>query len=105
MMAQLVLDDESLRSPDRSPEWDDQLAATESAAGGRFVASVSGVERWRRAEKAPMADAIGVSLEVMGYVVHLPKHPRWCSTRRRSGLGRLRPACRAASGVRRARST
>lgn len=75
MMAQLVLDDESLHSSERPPEWDDQMAATESAAGGRFVASVSGVERWRRAEKASMADAIEASLEVMGYVVHLPKIP------------------------------
>lgn len=72
MMAQLVLDDESLRSPDRPPEWDDQLAATEAVTAARFVGSVSGVERWRRAEKATLSDAIEVSLEVMGYLVTLP---------------------------------
>lgn len=75
LAAELILDDASLRSADRPAAWDDQLAAVGSTASGRFVASVSAVERWRRAERATVADALTAALQIMGYVVTLPRIP------------------------------
>ncbi|MCU1361674.1 MAG: uncharacterized protein JWN99_2963 [Ilumatobacteraceae bacterium] len=73
MAAGLVLDDPSLRSPDRPPEWDDQLAAMAETAGNRFVASVTAIERWRRSEKATLADALRAALQIMGFIVQAPR--------------------------------
>jgi hypothetical protein len=73
MAAELILDDALLRSPDRPPAWDDQLAAVGQTASGRFVASVSAVERWRRAERATLADALRAALQFMGFAVLLPR--------------------------------
>jgi hypothetical protein len=75
LAAELILDDQSLRAADRPAEWDDQLAAVQATTNGRFVATVSGVERWRRAEKATLGDALTVALQVLGAVLHLPAIP------------------------------
>jgi hypothetical protein len=75
LAAEIVLDDASLRSPDRPAAWDHQLAAVAATATSRYVPTVSGIERWRRVEKATLADAMRATLQVMGFIVLLPRVP------------------------------
>jgi Protein of unknown function (DUF2786) len=75
LAAELILDDASLRSPDRPLAWDHQLAAVAATASSRYVPSVSAIERWRRADKSTLADALRGALQIMGFVVTLPRVP------------------------------
>lgn len=75
LAAEIVLDDASLRSPDRPVAWDQQMSAVGTTATSRFVASVSAVERWRRIEKTTLADALRAALQIMGFIGLLPRVP------------------------------
>ena len=51
------------------------MAAVAATGASRYVPTVSAVERWRRVEKATLADALRATLQVMGFIVLLPRVP------------------------------
>ena len=76
LAAEIVLDDASLRSPDRPAAWDDQMAAVAATATSRYVAHgrrpSSGGAGPRR---PPWPTPLRATLQVMGFIVQLPSIP------------------------------